>query len=58
MPISESLRPTPAGLLFYRLPELAVQAPPRLYAAILANPGRGRRRNALTMLPFEPTLGV
>jgi hypothetical protein len=31
------------GLLFYRLLELAVQAPPRPYAAILANPGRKKR---------------
>lgn len=31
------------GLLFYRLLEMAVQAPPRPYASILANPGRKKR---------------
>ena len=31
------------GLLFYRLLEMAVAAPPRPYTAILANPGRAKR---------------
>lgn len=31
------------GMLFYRLPEQAVQAPPRTYRSLVADPGRGRK---------------